>query len=341
MFKSSGPKLVGGRFHLIYLLPFFASMAVFIMSMMCALAGTNKGVLEEMAVIRINTSRLGYFLVPSNSSSDSDSDQKDSKDNSILDDIIDSASNIADDAKDKLSEIGSDIVDKLADELGISQWYSLHLVSACQGNFSSGGLKTDNCTEARANFRFNLTSEIDKQLSVGPLNLSLADIGFSTGLANGVARQINHLLPFVFFVFMLYMTGSILACFTMALSGALVFLDPNGLTQNRRAIVFRTALVCSAASSVSLGSGLFVTWFTTSQVAQVLTDFGDAIGLSASSGKLFLRMSLSCVIMIGGVCSLLVLEQYKPKMLEAKDRMRSKMSRKNGQGQEYLRKEYV
>ncbi|KAL5601093.1 hypothetical protein BROUX41_005923 [Berkeleyomyces rouxiae] len=320
-------KYVKGKLQLIYLLPMVVCMAAFIMSMMCALAGTNKGVLEDMAVIRINTSRLGYFLVPSNSS-DSDEDKENSDDGNFLDTITDTASDVADEAKDKLSEIGSDLVDKLAGELGIAQWYSLHLVSACQGNFTDDGLETSGCTESKANFRFSLAKEIGQQLSVGPLNLSLEDIGFSSSFSNGITRQLNHLLSFVFLVFVLYITGSIATGFSMLLSGALVVLAP-GIADNKRAMVLRAAVVCSSVAAGCLANGTLVVWVASSQIAQTLTDFGEVIGLQASAGQVFMRMSLSSAVMMMGVFVMFFVEHRKPKIKAAAMKVRSRVGRRS------------
>lgn len=61
---------------------------------------------------------------------------------------------------DNVGEVGNDLVgdavDDVADALGISDWYSIHVMNACEGNFKSNGnasstsLNTTNCTEASA-----------------------------------------------------------------------------------------------------------------------------------------------------------------------------------------------
>ena len=61
---------------------------------------------------------------------------------------------------DKAGEVGNDLVggavDDVADALGISDWYSIHVMNACEGNFesnsnaSSTSLNTTSCTEASA-----------------------------------------------------------------------------------------------------------------------------------------------------------------------------------------------
>jgi hypothetical protein len=57
---------------------------------------------------------------------------------------------------DELNDIEDDIADKLAAKLGISQWYSLHLMGACEGNFAPNATavgawyNATNCTEQQA-----------------------------------------------------------------------------------------------------------------------------------------------------------------------------------------------
>jgi len=61
-------------------------------------------------------------------------------------------STIAKNITDEINGIGNDIADKLAAELGISQWYSLHLMDACEGSFTpnattpGAGYNVTNCT---------------------------------------------------------------------------------------------------------------------------------------------------------------------------------------------------
>lgn len=59
---------------------------------------------------------------------------------------------VASEITDGLNDIGNDVADKLSKELGISQFYSLHLTDACEGNFSpnattpGAGYNVTNCT---------------------------------------------------------------------------------------------------------------------------------------------------------------------------------------------------
>lgn len=58
-----------------------------------------------------------------------------------VDDAKDKAGDKVDDAKDKakekVGEIGNELVDGLAADLGIKGWYSLHVLTFCQGEYKN------------------------------------------------------------------------------------------------------------------------------------------------------------------------------------------------------------
>ena len=72
----------------------------------------------------------------------------------MKDDIKDDVNNAKDDAKNKLDEVeedlkdkGSDltneVIDRVTDRLGISDWYSLHVMSACEGYYEPNATEHD------------------------------------------------------------------------------------------------------------------------------------------------------------------------------------------------------
>lgn len=76
------------------------------------------------------------------------------------DDIKDKWDDIEQDLEDGLNNITGSIADELADELGISEWYSIHVMAACEGFYkgnvtASKGLNITNCTETAPNRKFS------------------------------------------------------------------------------------------------------------------------------------------------------------------------------------------
>ena len=98
-------------------------------------------------------SGFGKDLLPSGSS-DEEPGPKESGGGlgGFLDGLGDKADDLKDDVTDKVNDALNDAADKLADELGISQWYSFHVMNVCQGDFASNvtvsgaWYNTTNCT---------------------------------------------------------------------------------------------------------------------------------------------------------------------------------------------------
>lgn len=99
-------------------------------------------------------SGFGKDLLPS-ASSDEEPEPKESDSGGgggLLNSIGDNLNDFRDDATDMVNDALNGAADKLADELGISQWYSFHVMNVCQGDFapnvtvSGAWYNTTNCT---------------------------------------------------------------------------------------------------------------------------------------------------------------------------------------------------
>lgn len=78
----------------------------------------------------------------------------DDDDGGFLDSLSGKWDEIKDDVKDKINDITSDIADELADTLGIAEWYSIHVMDACEGYYKpnatspGAGLNISDCTQS-------------------------------------------------------------------------------------------------------------------------------------------------------------------------------------------------
>ena len=91
-------------------------------------------------------------------SAENEEEDEDDGDGGLFDDIKDDVSDTIDDVKDditdKINEKGDEAADALADRLGVSEWYSIHVMSACEGNYepnateSSPSLNITDCTDS-------------------------------------------------------------------------------------------------------------------------------------------------------------------------------------------------
>ncbi|KAL6884180.1 actin cortical patch SUR7/pH-response regulator pali [Trichoderma longibrachiatum] len=263
------------------LIPLIFSLVAFVLTNLALFAGHQKGFMEEYAVIRLNTSMLGQDMFQSDDSSDSSSSDDDDGD-SLWDKITDKVDDIKDDVKGKISDIIGDIADDLADELGINDWYSLHIMNACMGSFGPNAttshykLNTTNCTSSSPANRFNLTEILDHQLSIGPLDLNLADIHWPGGIQSSIDTLNAALLAlFVFYVLGVGFSGlAMLACV------------PAFLLQDKRLVLMvNSALALLAAATITLGS--IIATAASAVAVSAINDKGEPVTLVATQGSKF------------------------------------------------------
>lgn len=152
-------------------LPLVFSMAAFALALVALLAGKEPGTLEEYHIVLFNTSTLGHEFITNLVSGDDDdasstsatptptptsTDDDDGGIGGWFSSIKASATAIAgsleSEAAGILNDIGNDVADKLADELGIEQFYSLHVMNMCEGSYAPNATASNawqnvtNCT---------------------------------------------------------------------------------------------------------------------------------------------------------------------------------------------------
>lgn len=162
-------------------IPLLFSAVSFVLTMLALFAGHQKGFMEDYHVIMFNTSTLGQNWlenVASGSSSSSSSPTTTAasatttstdtgifgiggghKPRGLLSSIEASATalvgSLESQAASILNDVGNDIGDKLANELGIEQFYSIHVMDLCQGDFAPNAtdphgtwLNISSCTQS-------------------------------------------------------------------------------------------------------------------------------------------------------------------------------------------------
>lgn len=107
---------------------------------------------------QVNTSSIGHNLF----NTTDDSSDKDDDDGGLLDDIKGAWDDARDKIEDKLNDITGALADELASTLGISEWYSIHVMDACEGNFKPNatsrnpGYNVTECSNSSPNSMFHL-----------------------------------------------------------------------------------------------------------------------------------------------------------------------------------------
>lgn len=257
-------------------------MVAFILSMLCLFAGHKEGFMEEYSVARLNTSMIGRNVLDVDDSAST----SEKEDDGIFGKISGKWDDVKNDIKGKINDVTGDIADELADTIGISEWYSIHIMATCDGQYKpnatspGAGFNVTNCTNSAPEKRFNLTDMLDKQLSVGPFELNLADINWPDDIQDSIDLLNKALLAtFVLYVIAVGFSG-------LAMLGALAAF----FLFSRRGVNAVNLVIASLAALVLLIASILVTVAGKKGVSK-LNDVGDNVGISASRGTKFLGLT--------------------------------------------------
>jgi hypothetical protein len=125
--------------------------------MLCLFAGHKEGFMEEYSVARLNTSMIGHNVLDVDDSAST----SENEDDSIFDKITGKVDDVKNDIKGKINDITGDIADELADTIGISEWYSIHIMATCDGQYKpnatspGAGFNVTNCTNSAPESKCN------------------------------------------------------------------------------------------------------------------------------------------------------------------------------------------
>lgn len=314
---------------LVILVPLLCALASLVLSILLLFAGKSPNFMEDTHIIMLNTSMLGKNLVPTPTSG---SDKPTSTDSGcgvggFLGKICGSATSVAASAVsevgDTLDDIADDIADKLADKLGIKEFYSLHVLDACEGDFSpnattpGAGYNLAKCTKPLDTGEYNVTQMFDHELRVGPLKLNLADLGFTKDLQNEFDRIPRILLALaVIYILAVGFTGLAF----LAAVAAMVMLP--GYGRSRLLVLMNLGIV--ALGFLALLAGSLATTVGARPVVNKINDFGEDIGLTAMVGRKFLGLTWAAVGLMAVALGYWVWELRESRKYGARQRLREK-----------------
>lgn len=260
------------------------AIVAFVLSMLCLFAGSKPGFMEEYSVIMLNTSTVGASIISARAASDSTP-------SSALRSIIDSdahdkiASTNVEVSRDLNGIIGDD-ANKLAAELGIKQWYSMHLMDMCEGTYTPNAtasgtkLNVTSCTNVTTMYHFNISEQISKELKTGKLHLDLSDIHWPSDIQNGLndfAAALNAL-------FAVYAIGIAAAGVSIITAFIALFLHGSHFVS-----FGNWSLTCLSFFAL-LAASLIITIVQVKAV-DLINKYGNSIGVYASKGNKFLVLT--------------------------------------------------
>ncbi|OTB15630.1 hypothetical protein K445DRAFT_111325 [Daldinia sp. EC12] len=271
-------------------IPTLLSLVGFVLAMIALFAGSGsqQRSMEKYHILAINTSTFGHDLVPTPSSSSS---QPTATDDGRFgwDDIEDGLNDIECQITDELNDIANDIADQFSHELGISQWYSVHVMTACEGNFAPSATSPDawynttNCTAQSAGVQFNLTDILQQELNSGPLNINAADIP----IPDSIQQTIDYVNKFLLATFILYVLG--VGFSGLSFMSCIILLTLRLKAIGRVAILINMLLTLLAALSLAVGAAIATA--ISKKGASEINEQGGEIGISANEGTQFMIIS--------------------------------------------------
>ncbi|PHH64832.1 hypothetical protein CDD81_3898 [Ophiocordyceps australis] len=271
--------------RLAILLPLVFALVSFVLTTIALFSGYQQGTLEDYDVVRLNTSGIGHDLF--NGKKDGEKQDEEKKDG-ILGGIEQWWDDAKDGARDKLNGITGDAADKLLDKLGVSQWYSLHIMDSCQGEFTPT-FNVTNCTSSTPSHRFNLTAVLDHPVTIGPITINLATLDWAQSLQDKI-DLLNSALLGLFIVYVIAMSFSALS---MLASLATLFLPAK-----RRLVLANLALASLAALACLVGS--IITTIVGSKGVSEINKRGERFGVQAARGSKFYIISwIATGLMLG------------------------------------------
>ncbi|KAK1248331.1 hypothetical protein MKX08_006551 [Trichoderma sp. CBMAI-0020] len=258
------------------LIPLFFSFITIILMSLVLFAGNQQGFMEDYAIIRFNTSVLGQTIFRNGESDNNKS-------------IV--GKNLARDSlDDAFGDLFNNLTANMAGLLGISDWYSIHIINACQGEFvhnatSSGSLNTTSCTRLSRSSQFNLTGILGQEMTVGPFGLGLADINWPDTIQNKINSFNSALLAFyIFFVIGVGSSG------VSMLAGVLVF-----FFGDKRIMLFAN-IIPTTLAAIIITLGCIIITSASSIAINAINKAGAKVTLVADKGVNFYIISWTAAV---------------------------------------------
>jgi len=287
------------------LFPLACAIVAFVLGMLCLFAGHKPGFMEDYHILTLNTSTLGHELIPTpttDSGSTATATSVGSFFSSLAHNATDEIEGELGELADDLNDIVGDVADKLAGELGISQWYSIHLMDMCEGMYKPNATEKGahknitHCTNQTAMHHLDLTSQISSELQVGKFNLSLADINWPDDIQKGL----NALNVAMDATFILYAIG--IAAAGCAIIAAFIAFFFHG----SRLISFGNWGLAALSFLTLLIASIIIT-IIQKKATHIINKYGNDIGLYAYRGTKYLIITwVAAAVMFLATCAWVV-----------------------------------
>ncbi len=233
--------------------------------------------MESYSLLTLNTSALGQVSLNDSRSSS----------NPLLNFLDKLPNHISNDINSLNSVVG-----EVASELGIEDWYSMHLLDYCEGSYTPAAapnatLKAKNikkntteCSKAKAMYKFDPTDIIQNALNqkTGG-SVTLSDLDWPSDIEKGI-HTLNAIMDAMFILYV------IAICLIFISFVAAVFAI---LTSGRLSACINFMIAVLAFLAIGFASAL--TTAAMCKVVNLIHKYGKGIGLNAYKGNKFLALT--------------------------------------------------
>ncbi|KAH7303035.1 actin cortical patch SUR7/pH-response regulator pali, partial [Stachybotrys elegans] len=290
--------------------PLILSTTSAILCALCLSSGHSKGFLEDFAIVRLNTSTIGHSLLDfvSSHNNDENAGNTSNNDNNPLHSIGDAWGDVEQGASNAFDGLSNRVTDKAVDLLDIPEWYSLHVMTICEGLYGpDAGLNVTQCSDLTSNNRLDLVDSLHHYLSLSPIqiDMDITDIGWLEDVQDAI-NLVNGVLQGLFALYVLTIILIVLSIVT----NIIVSLAWTSLLMAVNLIGFTLTTLSSVVLSIIVTVAL-------TRAVNALNDIGGNIGIRGERGSKFLALTwLASSFMICATSFVLVYSRKKNKALQ-------------------------
>ena len=256
------------------LIPALLCAGALVLSFLCLFAGQKKNFMENYHLLPLNTSRIGYNIINTTSENT----------NNPLTNLF---NNITDSLGNELNEAAGDI----ADALGIDDFYSVHILDYCYGDYTPAPLgnstlkqsdihkNVTGCSNRTAMYEFNVTRILEQALNDSGVDVTLGDLNWPDDIQKGI-DGLNALFKAQFVLYCIA-----IGFIAIALLSSLWGLFPRG--RLTACCNFMVSLLAFLA--IGLASALVTAVIV--KGSDVINKYGKEIGIESHKGGKFMALT--------------------------------------------------
>ncbi|RDA84368.1 hypothetical protein CP532_2589 [Ophiocordyceps camponoti-leonardi (nom. inval.)] len=204
------------------------------------------------------------------------------------------------------------IAKQVTTNLGVTDWYSLHVNSICQGNFETSADKRDlfvtSCTSSPAH-QLDSAIGLGKPFNVGPLTVDLSN----TGVPQTLDQVVGYLNGLLLLNFLFYMFSLIFITLSLIFTIFSLFVP-------KTLMVFLISTVLSGGAAVMMLAGSIFVTVAGSVASDALKNLTPSLGVPIEVGHKFRALTWVTTVLMFIIAGYWVLQLILTKLKEKRDK---------------------